>query len=95
MKLEQIQELAETAHTIELRLMKDFANLVEARGVSYAVSAYVTAMSKAMGAAIAMSKNAQLREVTHEAAFTLIGMAIEEASAAYATDEAIDKASKV
>ena len=95
MNIEQITELAETAQKIELRMMQEFANLVEARGVTYAVSAYVTASSKVIGAAIAMSKSEELRAVTHEAVYTLIGMAIEEANAGYAAEEAIEKASKV
>ena len=95
MNLEQIPELAETAHNIEMRLMKDFASLVDARGVSYAVSAYVTALSKTIGAAIAMSKNEELRNATHDAAHLMIGLAMEEANASYAADEAIEKASKV
>lgn len=95
MNLEQVPELVDIVEKIETRLMHEMANLIEARDVPFAVSAYTTALSRVIGAAIAMSKSEDLRKLTHGAIHMMIGQAIEEASASYAAGEVIEKASKV
>ena len=94
MKLEQIPELMDVVQKVESRLLNDIANLIDARDVPFAVSAYTTALSRVIGAAIAMSKSPELRKLTHEAVHMMIGAAITEANSSYAADEAIEKASK-
>lgn len=95
MNLEQVPELIDVVSKVESRLMQEMANLIDARDVPFAVSAYTTALSRVIGAAIAMSKSDELRKLTHEAVYMMIGAAIQDASASYAADEAIEKASKV
>lgn len=95
MKLEQVPEIIEIVSKIEERLMKDMANLIDARDVPFAVSVYTTALSRVIGAGIALSKNAELREATLQAVSMMIGAAMVEANASYSADEAIEKASKV
>lgn len=94
MKLEQVPEIIDLVGKIEERLMKEMANLIDARDVPFAVSVYTTALSRVIGAGIALSKSAELREATHAAVHTMIGVAMVEANASYSADEAIEKASK-
>lgn len=95
MKIEQLPELIDIVEKVETRLMHEMANLIEARDVPFAVSVYTTALSRVIGAAIAMSKSDDVRKLTHEAVHAMIGVAMTEANASYVTDEAIEKASKV
>ena len=94
MKIEQIPEVVETVQKIESRLMQEMANMIDARDVPFAVSVYTTALSRVIGSAIALSKSEDLRSVTHEAVYQMIGLAMDQASASYTADEAIEKASK-
>lgn len=95
MKLDQLPELIDIVEKVETRLMHEMANLIEARDVPFAVSVYTTALSRVIGAAIAMSKSDDVRKLTHEAVHAMIGVAMTEANASYAADELIEKASKV
>ncbi len=94
MKIEQIPEVIELCEKIETRLMKEMTNLIDARDVPFAVSVYTSALSRVIGAALALSKDQAIREATHQAVSSMIGAAMQEANAAYAADEAIEKASK-
>lgn len=94
MKLAQIPELVATAQKIETRLLTDLETLMKARGVAFAVSAYTTALSQVIGAAIALSKNPELRDTTIQAVNMIIEAATQEANAIYETSDAIEKASK-
>jgi hypothetical protein len=54
---------------------------------------YTSALSRVIGAALALSKDQDLRNATHGAIHMMIGVAMKEANATYAADEAIEKAS--
>ena len=90
-----IEEIKDMVFKIEEKLILEMSHLIDARDVPFAVSVYTTALSRVIGSAIALSKSEDLRRVTHEAVHLMIGMAMDQASASYTADEAIEKASKV
>ena len=94
MNIEQIPEVIEIAEKVETRLIKEMANLIDSRGVSFAVSVYTSALSRVIGSALALSKSQELRNATHQAVSNMIAIAMVEANATYAADDAIEKASK-
>ena len=92
---EHIDEIKDMVFHIEDKLILEMSHLIDARDVPFAVSVYTTALSRVIGSAIALSKNEDLRKVTHEAVHMMIGIAMDQASASYSADEAIEKASRV
>lgn len=95
MNIEQIPEVIELSEKVEERLIKEMANLIDARDVPFAIAVYTSALSRVIGASLALSKDQELRTATHEAVHAMIGVAMKQANATYATNEAIEKASKV
>lgn len=93
MNTEQIPEIVDLVEKIEGRLLKEVANLIDARDVPFVIAVYTSALSRVLGAIIALSKDKGLRDSSHEAINVMIGIAIKNANATYAADEAIEKAS--
>lgn len=93
MNIEQIPEVIELADKVEERLVKEIANLIDARDVPFAIAVYTSALSRVIGSAIALSKSEELRNASHRAVSGMIGVAIKHANATYVADEAIEKAS--